>query len=111
MLKLKKFDATDLEQVYMYPNGEIATAERILQDFPAAARFTHVLELNGEVCQAVINLSALRGIHNIDPELSDDEAIEVIEGILNAPPMEVDMMPTPEERIAAALEFQNLMMM
>lgn len=106
MIKLEKYQSN---KVYMYPNGEVATSERIRQDFPAVAHFTHVLELNGEVCQGVMNLSALRGIYNISSELSDDEAISAIETILNTPPAEPET--TPEERIASQLEFQSMMIL
>lgn len=106
MIRLVKFDN---KTTYMYPNGEIATPERIKNDFPAIEYFTHVLEINGDVCQAVMNLKAMRNMYNIDESLSDDEAIQAIEEIINTPPPIPE--PTPEERIASALEFQNLMMM
>lgn len=106
MLRLEKFDG---QKTYMFPSGDIATPERIKNDFPAVEHFTHVLEINGDVCQAVMNLNALRQMHNIPDELSEDEAIQAIEDIINAPQPEPE--PTAEERIAASLEFQNLMMM
>ncbi len=102
MIKLKKFDN---KTTYMYPNGTVATPERILGDFPAIEHFAHVLEISGDVCQAVLNLNALRQMHNVDPMLEEDEAIRVIEDILNTP---VEPEPTAEERIAAALEYQNM---
>lgn len=108
MLKLVKFDGST---VYMYPNGEIATPERIINDFPAVEHFTHVLEVNGDVCQAVMNLNALRQMHNIDLSLSEGDAIQAIEDIINTPQEMIMTEPTPEERIAAALEFQNLLTM
>lgn len=104
MLRLEKFDG---QKTYMFPSGEIATPEKIREQFPAVDYFTHVLEINGNVCQAVMELAALRSIHNIDPSLSDDEAIAEIEAIINTPPPPSE--PTPEERIAAALEYQNLL--
>lgn len=104
MLKMVKFDG---RTTYMYPNGEMATPERIKADFPAVDAFTHVLEINGNVCQAVMELGALRGIHNIDESLTEDEAIAKIEEIVNTPAPEP--APSAEERIAASLEFQNLM--
>ena len=106
MLKLEKFDGT---KTYMFPSGEIATPERIKADFPAVEVFPHVLEINGNVCQAVMELGALRGIHNIDEALSEDEAIAAIEEIVNTPAPEP--APSAEERIAAAMEFQNLLNM
>ena len=42
----------------------------------------------------------------VDSSLSEDEAIAKIEEIRNTPPAEPD--PSAEERIAAALEYQNL---
>lgn len=106
MLKLEKFDGT---KTYMFPSGEIATPERIKADFPAVEVFPHVLEINGNVCQAVMELGALRGIHHIDESLSEDEAIAAIEEIINTPAPEPE--PSAEERIAAAMEFQNLLSM
>lgn len=99
------------DKVFMYPNGEIATKERVLQDFPAALTFTHIVETDEaeEVCFAVQNLSAMRGIYNIDKTLTEDEAIQAIEDLLNAPEPEAE--PSAEERIASALEYQNLMSM
>ncbi len=106
MLKLEKFDES---KTYMFPSGEVATPERIKADFPAVEVFPHVLEINGNVCQAVMELGALRGIHSIDESLSEDEAIAAIEEIINTPAP--DPEPSAEERIAAAMEFQNLLSM
>lgn len=106
-LKLERWDSN---KTYMYPNGEIASPERINQDFPAAMQFTHVIEVNGDVCQAVMNLAAVRNIHGINPSLNDDDAIKAIETIINSP-IAANLIPSPEERIAAALEFQNLLAM
>lgn len=105
MIKLEKYNG---EKTYMYPNGELASPSRIENDFPAILHFTHVLEVNGDICQAVMNLSALRNMHNIDTLLTEEEAIKAIEVIINTPPAEPK--PTAEERIAAQLEFQSMMM-
>jgi hypothetical protein len=106
MIKLEKFTGN---KTYMYPNGTIAQPERIKRDFPAVEHFTHVIEVNGNVCQAVMELAALRQMHNIDDSLTEEEAIQAIQDILNAPEPEAE--PTPEERIAAAMEFQNMMLL
>lgn len=106
MLKLEKFTG---DKTYMFPNGAVATPDVIRQQFPAVDHFPHVLEVNGDVCQAVMSLSALRQMHNIDDVLSESEAIQAIQTIINTPPPEPE--PTAEERIAASLEFQNLMML
>lgn len=98
------------EKTFMYPNGEIATKERVLQDFPAALTFAHIIETDEaeEVCFAVQNLSAMRGIYKIDKTLTEAEAIAKIEEIINTEP---EVEPSAEERIASALEYQNLMSM
>lgn len=102
MIKLEKFDGT---KTYMFPNSEVATPEVIRKKFPAVDNFVHVIEVNGDVCQAVMNLNALRAIHNIDTMLSEEDAIQAIEIKTNTLPEEII---SPEERLAAAAEFQNI---
>lgn len=96
------------EKVYMFPNGAIATKEAVLADFPAALTFVHIVETDeaGEVMFAFQNLSAMRTMYNIDKSLSEDEAIAAIQEIVNTPPVVTEAEPTPEERIAAAMEYQ-----
>lgn len=97
------------EKNYMFPNGELANKERVLKDFPAALTFTHIMETDEheEMCFSMQNLSAMRGFYNIDSSLTEDEAIAAIQDIINAPAPEAE--PSAEERIASALEFQNMM--
>ena len=105
MVKIEKFTGN---KTYMYPNGAIATAETIKNDFPAVETFTHIIETDeaGQVCFAVQNLAAVGSQMGIDSSLSEDKAIAKIEESRNTPPSEPD--PSAEERIAAALEYQNL---
>ncbi len=95
------------DKTYMFPNGGLATPEEMKAQFPAVAVFPHIIETDeaGQVAFAVQNLSAMRGVYGIDPALSEDEAIAAIQEIVNTPPA-VDDTPSPEERIAAALEYQ-----
>lgn len=97
------------EKTYMFPNGKLATKEAVLESFPAALTFVHIVETdeNAEVMWAFQNLSAMRTMHNIDKSLTEEEAIAALQDIINTPPV-VDDTPSAEERIAAALEFQNL---
>lgn len=97
------------EKTYMFPNGAIATPEVIEQQFPAVTAFTHIIETDeaGEVCFAVQNLSAMRGFYGIDSSLDEGQAIAAIQEIINAPAPEA--VPSAEERIAASLEYQNLL--
>ena len=98
------------EKIYMFPNGALATKEAVLDQFPAALSFVHIVETdeNGEVMWAFENLSAMRTMHNIDKSLSESEAISALQEIINTPPV-IDESASAEERIAAALEYQNLM--
>lgn len=97
------------EKTYMFPNGAIATKETVLENFPAALTFVHIVETDeaGEVMFAMQNLSAMRSFYGIDKGLNEEEAIIAIQEAINTPPKPAE--PTAEERIAAALEFQNLM--
>ncbi len=97
------------DKTYMFPNGALATKEAVLEQFPAALTFVHYVETDeaGEVMWAFQNLSAMRTMYNIDSSLSESEALAAIQEIINTEP-EVDTTPSAEERIAAALEYQNL---
>ena len=97
------------EKVYMFPNGGFGTKDAVLKQFPAALSFVHVVETdeNGEVMWAFNNLSAMRSMYKIDRSLSEAEAIAKLQEIINTEP-EIDTTPSPEERIAAALEYQNI---
>lgn len=108
----KKIEKYTGNKVYMFPNGAIADKKAVLETFPAALTFVHVVETdeNGEVMWAFNNLSALRSMHNIDKSLNEEEAIAKLQEIINTVP-EIDTTPTAEERIAAALELQNMMSM
>lgn len=105
MLKMERFNP---DKTYMFVNGSVATPAAIREAFPAVDHFQHILEVNGDVVQAVMNLNAMRGIHKIDNKLSEDEAIAAIEAATNAIPEEI---VSPEERTASAMEFQNIMML
>ena len=105
---IEKYDGT---KPYMHPNGELATPEKIKQRFPASEVFTHIVETDeqGQVMLAFQNLAAVRTQMEIDPSLAEEEAMAKIEELRNTPQPEPG--PTPEERVAAALEFQNILNM
>ena len=104
MKKILKYTG---EKTFMFPNGALATKEAVLKQFPAALTFTHIVETdeNEEVMWAFQNLSAMRTQMEIDPSLTEEEAIAAIQEIINTPPV-IDTTPSAEERIAAALEYQ-----
>ena len=95
------------EKTYMFPNGALATPEVMVEQFPAVLTFAHIIETDeaGEVAFAVQNLNAMRSFYGVDSSLTEAEAIAAIQEIVNSEP-EVDDTPTPDERIAAALEYQ-----
>lgn len=107
---MKKVEKYTGNKTYMFPNGAIATPEKMLEEFPAVLTFAHIIETDeaGEVCFAVQNLSAMRSFYNIDFALTEEEAIAKIEEIINTEP---EYEPSAEERIASALEYQNLVSM
>lgn len=109
---MKILEIYDGKKTYMYPNMTLATPEKMLANYPAILNFKHVIETDesGEVCFAIENLSAMRSRFGIDSSLSAEEAVQVIQEIINTPD-ETSAEATPEERIASALEFQNLMSM
>ena len=108
---MKKVEKYTGEKTYMFPSGRVATPEEVEKQFPAALLFTHVVETdeNGEVMFGFNNLSALRGIYQIDKDLNEEEAIAAIEEKINTPEPVPEPEPSAEERIAAAMEYQNLM--
>lgn len=105
MIKVEKYTGT---KTYMFPNATLATPEAMLAKFPAVLSFAHIIETDeaGEVCWAVENLSAIRSQMGIDSTLTETNAIAAIEVIRNTPPEQV---VSADERIAAAMEYQNLM--
>ena len=108
MRKVEKYTG---EKTYMFPSGRLATPEAVMEQFPAALSFAHIVETddNGEVMFAFNNLSAMRSMHQIDKDLSEEEAIAAIEEKINTPEPVPEPEPSAEERIAAAMEYQNLM--
>lgn len=99
------------QKTYMFPNGTIATPDVVYAQYPAAKIFTHIVQTDGnaEVMFTFQNLSAMRDFYNIDATFSEDEAIIAIQEKINEQPEELDTTEsTAEERIAAALEYQNI---
>lgn len=106
MIKLEKFTG---EKVYMFPNGQVATPEIMRKNYSALDYFPHIIQVSGNTCLAIQELGAMRNFYGIDDSLTEDEAISAMEAIINTP--EPVPEPTAEERIAAALEYQNLLSM
>lgn len=110
MIKVVKYTG---EKTYMYPSMKIATPEVVKRDYPAVTVFPHIIETDEseQMIYSIRNLAVARSQNNIDSELSEEEAIAKLQEIRNTPPEPVEEEPTAEERIAAALEYQNLLSM
>lgn len=108
MIKIERYDGS---KTYMFPNGELATPDRVKKDYPAVEAFAHIVETDeaGQVMFAIQNLAAIKSQMGIDISVSEEDAINLIEELRNAPAPEPEV--SAEERIAAALEFQNVLNM
>ena len=104
MIKLEKYAG---DKTYVRGDGGLATPQWMEERWPAIATVTHVIETDesGQCLLAIDPLSRLRAIFDIDAALTEDQAIAALETIRNTPP---EMVESPEQRIAAALEYQNL---
>lgn len=98
------------KKTYMFPNGAVATPEVVLQKYPAIQIFAHVIETDnmGQVFFGLMNLASARDRYGIAEELTDEEAVDAIEAAMEAE-RNAEPEPSAEERVAAALEYQNLL--
>ena len=97
------------------PIGEVLTPQQVFERYPAAA-------INGIkyiICDAPINMAVFMEFEAtkehykrlgvpITDDMTDQEVLDAISYWEENPPAPE---PTAEERIAAALEFQNIMML
>ena len=107
---LEIYDST---KTYIFPNMHIATPEEVAKNYSVVkSNLTCVIETDESKVMLYTSpepIAVIKSRYNIDQSLSDLDAIAAIEKILNLPVPDPD--PTAEERIAAALEFQNLLNM
>lgn len=110
MRKIEKYNG---DKTYMFPNGGIGTPDVIKAKFPAVVTFAHVVETdeNSEVMFALQNLSAMCTKYNISQQLTEEEKISLLNEKINTAIETTEVTPSAEERIASALEYQNLMSM
>ncbi len=104
----------DKSKVYFYPNMKTASYEDVANEYSVVAVQDMVCIIETDVSGTMFYtapepLVVAKGRHGINQSLSDVDAVKAIEEILNAPLPEAD--PTAEERIAAAMEYQNLLSM
>lgn len=111
---LKLYNPKD---TYMSPASTLMDAAGVLKDFPAAQFFPHIVQTDegGEIIYGFYPLSSMKSRYKIDNNLTPVQAVQAIENAMNLEKeeqeeqMKLDAQRiTPEERIAAALEFQAL---
>lgn len=109
-VKLVKYDH---QHTFMFPTGKLATPAVMEREYPACKSFDFIVTTDEQMqtCYSFQNMASMRGFYGIDPARTDEEALAELEEIMNAPPEEPAALPTAEERIAAALEYQNLVSM
>ena len=106
MYRVEKYST---DKTYALPNGGIGTPEEVARQFPAVEFFPHILTIAGDTIMSVESLAAMRIHYGINEAFDEAEAIAAIEVIVNTLPPEA--MVSPEERIAAMLEYQTMMLM
>lgn len=108
---MRYFELYDNTKTYYSPIGEELTPEVV------GARYAIVnsglpVVIETDKSHVVFGgyglLSQYRDIYDIDDALSDEEALTEIERVANLPQPEPQL--SPEERIAAALEFQTVLL-
>lgn len=106
-MNLKFWDKTE---TLLLADGTPADYNGVVTRWPFAAHVPVVLEMNGPLVAAIDSLPVLESVYKIDVNLSDEDKLAAIKAAREAaqnPPTSGD--PTPEERLAAALEFQNML--
>lgn len=107
---LKLYNPAD---TYMSPSGALMNAETVATRYPASQSFAFIVQTDAghEMMYGFYSLSAMRskyGVGIADPE----EAVQAIEDAMNTEQeqqeAEAATYVSPEERIAASLEFQTL---
>ena len=97
----------------MFPTKKIVTSEVFYDKYPAAREFTFVIvtDDSDQIISQVEPLNAMKARYNVPQDTPDYEAVIAIQEAMNTPPEPVAVEPSAEERIAASLEYQNLLSM
>lgn len=110
---IKYLTIYDNTKTYLFPNMTQATPDIVAMQYSAVNTGSPcVIETDASGIMFYTSpepIAVIKSRYDIDSSLSDEDAITVIEDILNAPDPVVEYEPTAEDRIAAALEYQNLL--
>lgn len=117
-MSLKRYGIWDKQSPVITPSGEVFTAEQWIDRYPVAGLNNIVVicaagEINGGFFGTLGQMVQMYEAQGCDfseatTDLEKLEMIEAFEDYINTPP-EDDGESLPEERIAAALEYANLL--
>lgn len=115
---MRYFKKYDPSMTLMYPSGKLADKAQVEKDFPACKVFDFIIETDeaGQIMYSMQNLSAMRTRYGVDASLDARAAVEELARLINEEDAQAkaaaeNALPSAEERIAAALEYQNLLAM
>ena len=113
MSKVVKYD---YKTTYMFPTGKLASPEVVASEYPATEAFDHVFYLDDSktILTSMEPIGAACARYHIDTDLPEDEQLAAIQKAVDTRAAEAEVQnpePSAEERIAAALEYQNLLSM
>jgi len=112
---MAKYKIWDKETSLVTPIGEVLTPEQVFARYPASS----LADMKYVVCDAPISMAVFMEFEAtkehykrlgvpITDEMADQEVLDAISAWEENPP---EPEPTAEERIAAMLEFQSMMML
>lgn len=110
-INLEIYDST---KTYLYPNMQSATPERVAAEFTAVntpgVKAVITTDQSATMFYAIDILPAMAQRLGVDISTmtTDEEKLVAMEAVLNAP--QPEPQPTAEERIAASMEYQNLLL-
>ena len=98
---MKYFNLYDKEKTYIFPNGMPANEGTLISNYPLIGQIPFVLETDktNHIIFSISLLELLRIKYNINEELTDEEAVEEIQTLVNK-----EEEISDETRIADALE-------
>ena len=111
-----KYKIWDREETLVTPIGEVLTKEQVFERYPAS----QLENMKYIICDSPVQLGVFMEFNatkehykemgaNITDDMTDQEVLDAITEFEQTPPP--DPGPTAEERIAASLEFQSMMML
>lgn len=106
------FELYDNTKVYISPIGEMLSPEVISKNYAVVNSGLPVVvetDSSHNLFGGYGLLSQYRDMYDIDEDLSDLETLDEIARVANLP--QPDPEPSAEERIAAALEFQSILLL